>query len=143
MCTGARAYVAISCSVLAPSGDFPGCPETFPRVRRNFFRMSKNFPEHLEKFQSIQKLSKVSGNFPEYPETFQNIQKLSRVSRIFPVCPETFQNIRKLPRVSENFPCSWKLSLVFGKCQNCAIKNQYLVKKVSLSCKTFWITKLF
>ena len=85
---------------------FQDSQEYFQTVLK-FSRLSRNFPNHLE---NIRKLSRSSGNFrpsgkyPDYMETFQAIHKLSRPSRKYPDYPETFQTIWKSSRLSKDFP---------------------------------------
>ena len=54
-------------------------------------------------FPDFWKLSRLSGNFPDCPETFQTVRKLSRLSGSSPDCPEAFQTVRKSSRLSGNF----------------------------------------
>ena len=72
-------------------GNYPECQKTVQYVQK-LSRLSRNFPESTDIFQSIWKLQ----------ETFQrlskSVQKLSRVYRNFPECSETFQGIRILSR---------------------------------------------
>ena len=60
-------------------------------------RLSENFPDCPETFQTVRKLSTQSFNFPDCLETFQTDWKLSRLS-------ETFQTVRQLSRLPRNFP---------------------------------------
>ena len=107
------------------------------KVSISFFRLSRNFSDHLDTFQVIQKFSTLSRNFPGYPETFWTIRKISRLSGNFrgnpevfriiwkismlpgncPDYPENIQTIQNLSRLSKNFPDNpetfqtiWKLS---------------------------------
>ena len=56
------------------------------------------FPNCLQTFYTVWKLSRPFKNFTNCPETFQTVQKLSRLSVNLPGCPETFQTVRKLFR---------------------------------------------
>ena len=70
-------------------------------------RLSGNFLDRLESFQTVQKLSILSGNFSHCPETLQPVWKLSGPSGNFSDGPETF-------RQSGNFPHLFTLHLMFG-----------------------------
>ena len=74
-----------------------------------------NFPDGLESFQTVRKLSTLS-------ENFQNCQKNSRLSENFPDQLETFQTVWKLSRVSGKFPNSLETFstniLLFAVCCN-------------------------
>ena len=94
------------------SGNFFNCQETFQTVRK-LSRLYENFPDSPETFQAVQKLSRLSGNFPDSPYTFQTVWKLSRLTGNFPDCPATFQAVRKLSRQSGNFPHLFTLQLMF------------------------------
>ena len=74
------------------SGIFPDCLEIFQAIQK----LSKSSGKYPEAFQVIRKLSGPSGKYPDYMETFQAIHKLSRPSRKYPDYPETFQAIQKL-----------------------------------------------
>ena len=56
-----------------------------------------NFPDHLETFQTIRKLSRLLGNF-------EALWKLSTLSRNFPDSPESFKTDRKHSGLSGNIP---------------------------------------
>ena len=65
-------------------------------VGRKPSRLYRNFSNCSETLHSVRKLSelefsRLSGNFPDSPETFQTFQKLSKLFRNFPASPETFQ----------------------------------------------------
>ena len=77
------------------SRKFPDCLETFQTVRKLSI-LSGNFPYCQENFQTIWKLSGPTGNFPVRLETFQSVWKLCGPSDRFPDCPETFQTVWKL-----------------------------------------------
>ena len=55
------------------------------------FRPSGKYPDYMETFQAIHKLSRPSRKYPDYPETFQTIWKSSRLSKDFPEGPEPSQ----------------------------------------------------
>ena len=60
------------------------------------FTLSRKFKNYLERFQNVQKLSRLFRNFPACPTTFHTVNKLSRPSWNLPDCLETFQNVWKL-----------------------------------------------
>jgi len=120
------------------SGNFPDCPETFQTVRK--------LPVCPETFQTVRTLSRLFGNFPDCPITsrlsdnFQTVGKLSRLSGNFPDCPETFQALRKLSILSGNFLHSpetfqsvWKLSRLSKNFQDRLETFQTLWKLSKLS----------
>ena len=89
----------------------------FLRVRKVFARIEKIAYKMKPELLSALKFSRLSGNlplarlsrnFPDSPETFQTVWKLARLSRNFPDCPESFQTVKKvvwkLSWKSENFP---------------------------------------
>ena len=96
MWTGQRQKTQIlMCKKFPESGNFPECLQTFKSVHK--------LSEFLETFQSVQKLSRLYGNFAECPQTFQIVWKLSRESEKIPWCPDTFQRVWKLSRVTNKF----------------------------------------
>ena len=81
------------------SEKFPDCLQTFQTVWR-VSRQSKHFLHCPETFHTVKKLS---GNFLDQLETFQTDWKLSRLYGNFPDRLETLQSVRKLSRLSGNF----------------------------------------
>ena len=126
-----------------------------PQTRAIFYRISllsskQSFPECLETFQRVRKLSRDSGNFhrswklsrafenfQEVSETFHSVQKLSRVfwkffrvSVNFPECPKTFQYYGNFPEIPKNFQRFWRLSRVSEKFQGVS-ETFHSVQKLS------------
>ena len=88
--------------------NFPNFPNSLVT-----FRIDKKFSGYSQTFRTVKgrKLSRLSGNFTDPPETFQSDQKLSRLSEkltrpsgIFPDNTGTFETIRKFSRSYRNFP---------------------------------------
>ena len=70
-----------------------GTIKDFLLYRQKFSRLSGNFPDYQETFQTIRKLSRLPGNFPDHPETFRcnfkgYAQKLSGPARTFRARPQ-------------------------------------------------------
>ena len=79
------------------------------------------FPDYPKTLQIFQKLSRLSKNFQDNPEIFETVQKLPSVilrftrKKFFPDNPDPFQTVRKLPSVilrftHKNFPDAQKLA---------------------------------
>ena len=61
--------------------------------------LSRKFPDCLETFQTVRKLSILSGNFPYCQENFQTIWKLYRPTGNFPLSLETFSLLMILSKI--------------------------------------------
>ena len=93
-------------AILRQSGIFPDCLEIFQAIQK-LSKPSGKYPEAFQvirKLSTLRKISRLYGNFPGYPEIFQAIHKLSGPSRKNPDYPETFQTIWKSSRLSKDFP---------------------------------------
>ena len=65
-----------------------------------------HFPECLESFSTVWKVSGKSGKFPESMESFRRVWKVSGQSGKFPDSLESFQTVWKLSRQFGKFPDS-------------------------------------
>ena len=93
------------------SGKFPEYLDSFHSVRK----LSKGFEKISDNlFQIILKFSKVSQNFPKHLERFQSVNKFSRQIKNLPECLETFRLSINFSEYPQTFQGVWKLSRVSG-----------------------------
>ena len=84
------------------SGNFPDCLESFWNVWKVSGQSGK-FPDCLKSFRTVRKFSGESGKFPDCPESFRIVWKGSGLSEKFPDSPEIFQRVWKVSRLSGKF----------------------------------------
>ena len=87
------------------SRNFPDHLETF-QTSRNISRSYRNFPDSSTLFLDyLDTFSKLTGKFQDHPETFQIIQTHFQIIRtLFRLSRYIFKIIRTLLRLSRNFP---------------------------------------
>ena len=93
--------------------------------------LSRKFPDYLEIFQSVRKVSRQSGKFPVGLESYQIVWKFSWQCGKFPDSVESFRTVWKLSRPSGKFTKIWKLSRQIFHCLQywCNIHILHFCKK--------------